>query len=186
LALIGIYFVPLAAERQHWADKSSMPVTPFHFGPGTLLKACAPRFVSLTAFIISQGLIDIESGYHLLWSGWPLHREVHSLPVSGLVGLFAGTVIWFVGRRFRWSSSATLRSEFDLKPAILGGLIGGLSHPFLDAVMHSDLQPFWPVSAANPFLAAVSLGYLHALCLASGIAGIAILAVRSHLAGKAG
>ena len=49
--------------------------------------------------------------------------------------------------------------------------------------MHSDLKPFWPVSTANPFLASVSLGYLHLLCLASGVAGVIILAVRSRLAG---
>jgi Predicted membrane-bound metal-dependent hydrolase (DUF457). len=163
-----------------------MPVTPFHFGPGTLLKACAPRAVSLTAFVISQVLIDIEPGYHLFWGGWPLHREVHSLPVSGLVGIFAGMAVWLSGRRFRPSTNAVIRSEVDLWSALAGGLIGGLSHPLLDAIMHSDLQPFWPVSAANPLLAVMGLGYLHVLCVVSGVAGAAILGIRFHLARKAG
>jgi membrane-bound metal-dependent hydrolase YbcI (DUF457 family) len=163
-----------------------MPVTPFHFGPGTFLKACAPRSVSLTAFVISQVVIDLESGYHLLRGDWPLHREVHSLLVSGLVGLLAGTVVWFVGRRIRPPSRAILSAEFKSRPAIIGGLVGGLSHPMLDSVMHADLQPFWPVSEANPFLMAVSLGYLHVLCLAAGAAGVGILVVRSRLVQKAG
>jgi membrane-bound metal-dependent hydrolase YbcI (DUF457 family) len=163
-----------------------MPVTPFHFGPGTLLKACAPRSVSLTSFVVSQVLIDIESGYHLLRGDWPLHRDVHSLLVSGLVGFLAGAVVWIVGRRVRPLSSAILNVEFEARPALIGGLVGGLSHPLLDSVMHADLKPFWPASAANPFLAAVSMGYLHVLCLASGVAGVGILIVRSRLAQKAG
>jgi membrane-bound metal-dependent hydrolase YbcI (DUF457 family) len=161
-----------------------MPVTPFHFGPGTLVKACAPRSISLSAFVLSQVLIDIESGYHLLWGGWPLHREVHSLVVSGLVGLFAGAVVWLVGRQSRPSSSPMLRSEVAFWAAILGGLVGGFSHPLLDSVMHSDLKPFWPLSMANPFLASLGLGYLHVLCFVSGVAGVIILAVRSIWQGR--
>lgn len=155
-----------------------MPVTPFHFGPGALLKACAPRSISLLAFVLSQVLIDLESGYHLLSGDWPLHREVHCLPVSGLVGLFSGGVVWLIGIRRRRSFRTSPRSEFGALPAAMGGLVGGLSHPLLDSVMHSDLQPFWPVSTANPFLATVSVGCLHAICLMSGIVGLALLVVR--------
>jgi membrane-bound metal-dependent hydrolase YbcI (DUF457 family) len=155
-----------------------MPVTPFHFGPGTLLKACAPRAVSLTAFVISQVLVDIESGYHLLWGGWPLHREAHSLPVAGLVGIYAGLAVRLVGRRLLSSPNAMLQSEVRMWPALVGGLVGGLSHPLLDAVMHADLQPFWPVSAANPLLSVVGLWQLHVLCVGMGVAGVAVLAIR--------
>jgi membrane-bound metal-dependent hydrolase YbcI (DUF457 family) len=162
-----------------------MPVTPFHLGPGILLKACAPRAVSLTAFGLSQVLIDIESGYHLLRGGWPLHREMHSLPIAGLVGLLAGAAVWLAGRRLRSSRSAIVRAEVAIWPALVGGVVGGLSHPLLDAVMHSDLQPFWPVSAADPLFAAIGLGYLHLLCVASGIAGVAILAIRYRAGPKA-
>jgi hypothetical protein len=35
-----------------------MPFTPFHFGPGALLKSIFPRSVSLSAFVASQVLID--------------------------------------------------------------------------------------------------------------------------------
>ena len=36
-----------------------MPFTPFHFGPGALLKAAAPRHVSLIAFCAAQVLTQI-------------------------------------------------------------------------------------------------------------------------------
>lgn len=37
-----------------------MPITPFHFGPGALIKAMAPQHVSWTAFALANGLIDLE------------------------------------------------------------------------------------------------------------------------------
>jgi len=43
--------------------------------------------------------------------------------------------------------------------------------------MHSDLHPFWPVSTANPLLAVVGIGYLHGLCVVSGLAGAVILGI---------
>lgn len=161
-----------------------MPVTPFHFGPGALLKACAPRAVSLTAFALSQVLIDIESGYHLLWGGWPLHRQVHSLLVSAAVGMLTGMMVWLVGRRLPPSLDARAHSELDRGPALLGGLVGGLSHPVLDAFMHADVQPFWPISDANPLLGRLELGPLHLLCVVTGIAGVAILFARWRSAAK--
>jgi hypothetical protein len=45
--------------------------------------------------------------------------------------------------------------------------------------MHPDLRPFWPISTANPFLGALGLGALHLACVASGIAGAYILALRA-------
>jgi len=158
-----------------------MPFTPFHFGPGILLKACAPRAVSLTAFVISQVVIDIESGYHLLRNDWPVHREVHSLPVAGLVGILTGTAVWIVGRKRRASNEAMIQAEVALLPAHVSGLVGGLSHPLLDAVMHTDLRPFWPFSTANPLLAVMGLGYLHLFCVGSGIVGAVILMIRFRL-----
>ncbi len=37
-----------------------MPITPFHFGPGAVVKAVASRYFSFTVFAFSQGLIDLE------------------------------------------------------------------------------------------------------------------------------
>lgn len=42
-----------------------MPVTPFHFGPGALLHATAPRHVSFLAFCGANVLIDLEPLYYL-------------------------------------------------------------------------------------------------------------------------
>jgi hypothetical protein len=52
--------------------------------------------------------------------------------------------------------------------------------------MHPDLRPFWPFSGSNPFLDVVGLGALHLVCVGSGVAGAAILAIRVRLIMKAG
>src|SRR5690349_3393859 len=55
-----------------------MPATPFHFGPGLLIKAVAPRQFSVTAYSVAQVVIDIESGYYLLKGDDPVHRQAHT------------------------------------------------------------------------------------------------------------
>ncbi len=59
-----------------------MPVTPFHVGPGLLLKAAAPRHLSLSAFIGANIAIDPESAYVLFTGGYPVHRILHTFLVA--------------------------------------------------------------------------------------------------------
>lgn len=155
-----------------------MPVTTFHFGPGALLKALAPRWISLLAFVTAQVVLDLESGYHLLRQEWPIHRQLHSLVLAGLAGILTGTAVFLMARILRPTKFSLPKSEVGMLPAHLGGLIGGLSHPVLDAFMHSDLKPFWPFASSNPFLDRLSTTALHVLCITSGLIGVTVLAIR--------
>lgn len=163
-----------------------MPVTPFHFGPGLLLKAAAPRLVSFSAFATAQIAIDLESGYHLARGEWPVHRQAHSLLLASIIGILAGSAVWFLSKRSRLVPGTHARSEFGVLPAHVGGFLGGLTHPLLDAIMHPDLAPFWPFSSANPLLDSVSLQFLHLACAAAGVAGSLALVLRSRLLANAG
>jgi len=157
---------------------AGMPVTTYHFGPGALLKASMPRWISLTAFVISQVVIDLESGYHLLRREWPIHRHLHSLVLAGIAGMLTGTLVFFAARIGKRRRFVVSRSEVGILPAHLGGLIGGVSHSVLDSFMHFDLVPFCPFSNNNPFLDTLSMGALHILCVASGLIGVTVLAIR--------
>ncbi len=64
-----------------------MPVTPFHFGPGALAKAAAPKHFSLIVFGLTQVAIDLESLYFLVQGSWPVHRLLHTFAGAGLVAL---------------------------------------------------------------------------------------------------
>ena len=64
-----------------------MPFTPYHFGPGLLLKAAAPRHFSFLAFSTTQVAIDLESLQYLTMGDPHVHRTMHTLPVATVAGL---------------------------------------------------------------------------------------------------
>ena len=151
-----------------------MPVTPFHFGVGVLAKSVAPRVVSVSAFVVSQVVIDLESAYYLfLAHEWPVHRWAHTFAFGSLIGVAAGLVTWTIAWRVR-----PIAADCRLGQCLAGGLIGGATHPLLDGVMHPDVMPFLPFVAGNPFLGALPLGALHLLCVLAGIAGLLLLGLR--------
>lgn len=161
-----------------------MPFTPFHFGPGLLVKGLAPRRFSWAAFVAAQVLIDCETLYYILRHEYPLHRELHTFAGAASAGL--GTALILLGLRRlapglagRLESSAPcLKSEASKAGIVAGGLIGGASHPFLDGLMHGDIRPFAPWTDANPLLGAVGLGALHLSCLAAALIGAALIWAR--------
>ena len=150
-----------------------MPVTPFHFGPGVLFHAAAPRRVSFIAFMAANCIADCESIYNILRGNFPLHRFLHTFVGAALVT--AMTIALFIS--MRWLARRNpVPNWFDwqqlaLAPVIAGALLGSYSHIVLDGIMHADMRPFAPWSDANPFLHAVSLGTLHLACVILGIAG---------------
>jgi membrane-bound metal-dependent hydrolase YbcI (DUF457 family) len=151
-----------------------MPVTPFHFGPGMLAKAVAPASVSLTVFAAVQVVIDCESGYYLLVAReWPVHRWAHTFLLATLIGLAVGGVMWVAARYLsKTRAPGPLWSDLGLKQCFVGGLLGGASHPFLDGIMHADIQPLRPWSTQNPLLGLVGVGALHLFCVAAGVCGV--------------
>lgn len=154
-----------------------MPITPFHLGPGALVKALAPRAVSFTAFAAANVVIDLESVFNLLTGRYPVHATLHTFVASLAVGIVVGAAVALVGR----SAGSRVRrfgAELEGRPALLGGVLGGLSQPLLDAVMHADIRPFLPWTEANPLLRIVGLDVLHVLCLGTGAVGVAMLGWR--------
>ena len=126
-----------------------MPFTPYHLGPGLLLKAASPRHFSFLAYAASQVVIDVESGYHLLSGNFPVHRGLHTFVLGGLAGALTGAVIGVIGPRI---VRAGFAREVSLRPAMAGGIAGGLLHALLDGIMHADIRPFRPLLSGNPLL----------------------------------
>jgi hypothetical protein len=156
-----------------------VPFTPFHFGPGLLLKAVAPGRVSFTAYAAAQVVIDVESGYYLLTQQSPVHRGLHTFALGGLAGALSGALAGWVGRRLLPRIARDPRplvaAELSARGALAGGLAGGLAHALLDGMMHFDMHPFAPFTQSNPLLGLLTLGGLHLLCLISGAVGLLLL-----------
>jgi hypothetical protein len=159
-----------------------MPFTPFHFGPGLLAKALLPRRLSFTSFVLTQVAIDCETLYHLARAEWPVHRQCHSVLGGASVGLVvaAGVVVArpVITRAFDavlgpdGARQVGASSETAGIAAVVGGLVGGASHSLLDAIVHPDVSPLWPMVPGNQLFGLVSPDTMHVLCVAAGVVGV--------------
>ncbi len=160
-----------------------MPATPFHLGPGLLVKAAAPRQFSMAAYSLAQVVIDLESGYYLLRGEYPVHRQAHTFLLGGLIGLLCGLIVSRVGEwwaRPRDLVPEALAAEYRLPIAAMSGIFGGVFHSVLDGIMHADIRPFRPFTDANPLYGLVSLRVLYLFCIITGLVGAALLLARER------
>jgi membrane-bound metal-dependent hydrolase YbcI (DUF457 family) len=165
---------------------TALPVTPFHFGPGLALKGAAAPMFSWSAFAVAQVVIDCETIYYLVKRGVPGAPILSLVPRRRGRRLLAAVLFRVVVHasfiRFPrlivpLTATSTARGEISILGVLLGGLVGGLSHPLLDGVMHPDVRPFMPWSDYNPFLGLIGLAPLHLACIASAVLGAAGVAL---------
>lgn len=161
-----------------------MPITPFHFGPGALLYAVAPKHVSFLSFCAANVVIDFESLYNLVFQRYPVHAFFHTY--IGATLAIAIVVLLFLGLRSFASRfglpDLLLWRELSSKQVAIGAALGAYSHVVLDSVMHRDIQPLSPFAFSNILLGAISLSTLHVACLACGALGGGVVVVRWFLA----
>lgn len=147
-----------------------MPLTPFHFGPGTLAKAIAPKKFSLRAFILVQIVIDIETAWNIFFGGDRLHTYLHTYVGSLLAIAISVSLIFLFNlkhhllRKLRCYSAF---SKFTYFSTLTGLVFGAWSHVYIDSIMHADMLPYWPMSELHPQLAAIPTFELHVFCVAS-------------------
>ncbi len=171
-----------------------MPFTPFHMGPALALKAVAGRRFSLTVFGFSQVAMDLEPLVRMLRGDAILHGFTHTYLGATLVGLFsvlAGRPV--CERLLRWwkpdpgapllAWMAVQDTGIPWSAAAAGAFVGTYSHVALDSVMHDDMRPFAPLSAANGLLLAIPVDSLHVLCVATGLAGLLLMIAFARMRG---
>jgi membrane-bound metal-dependent hydrolase YbcI (DUF457 family) len=156
-----------------------LPFSPFHLGPGAAFKVLLGERMSFVVFGGAQVLMDIEPLVHLVRRDPILHGVTHTLAGALAIGAAAtltGKPIgsWFLARL------SFARPEISWAQAACGAFVGTLSHLPLDALMHSDMRPWWPLSDENALLHAVPLGTLHLACIALGALGALGVWMRSR------
>ena len=147
-----------------------MPFTPYHFGPGTLIKSVIPKYFSLIIFIFVQVIIDFETLYHLLMHHHPLHQLLHTYVGSSIVVVAAVFVFRPIYNFFN--------DEITFLKAMISAMIGAYSHIFLDSIMHLDMKPLAPFSSVNKMWRFVVVDQLYFLCILSGLVGLGIFLIR--------
>jgi hypothetical protein len=157
-----------------------VPFTPFHMGPGLLLKALLQGSFSLMVFAWAQIIMDIQPLVVMITGEGHLHGFSHTYVGATLIGIgsaLTGKYAAELGLRLLGRSRD---SPISWPVAIVSAVIGSYSHVLLDSVMHTDIEPFAPFILDNRVLGLVSVAALHEFCVYSGLVGISLYFAISH------
>ena len=92
----------------------------------------------MKAFMLVNILIDLEPAFVIyLGLDYPLHGPTHTLAGTTGIALLVGMLCCFY------------RTRKQVVAGWFGALFGAWSHLFLDALVHSDVRPFWPFLDGN-------------------------------------
>ena len=162
-----------------------MPFTPFHMGIGIFTKALLQGSFSLMVFGWAQIVMDIQPLIVLLTGEGHLHGFSHTYVGAILLAIFSALSGKFeFGLRLIGVSKKSNPIKITWWVVFFSAFIGTFSHVLLDSIMHSDIQPFYPVSLKNSLLGILSIEQIHKLCLYSGLVGAGIYYLVQFLQNK--
>ncbi|MBS7615348.1 hypothetical protein KEJ18_06440 [Candidatus Bathyarchaeota archaeon] len=130
-----------------------MPLTPFHIGPGLFIPLLLFNIIDLPTFLIASVVLDIEPFIVLsLNLNYPIHGFFHTFLRGSIVALLLAFFMVKARKMFSPFMSIFKLYQKWLNKTIFSASFSGIYlHLFLDAQMHRDMQPFFPL-ATNQFL----------------------------------
>ncbi len=148
-----------------------MPFTPLHMGPALVLKSVVGASFSLTVFGWSQIVMDIQPLIVMLTKSGHIHGWSHTIGGATSLGLFAAVTAKYLSTIglsiIRWQRFLPIR----WKTAFISSFIGTYSHILIDAIMHVDVSPLYPLSDANPLHGIIAISLLQQVCIVSAAIG---------------
>jgi hypothetical protein len=169
-----------------------MPFTPLHLGPALAIGLLLRRYLHAPTFIVGNLIVDVE-GLLVVTLGinYPLHGYVHTFLLAAAVGLLLGFLMFKLEKSmqpvYRKIQLETNRS-LKLPAFLLAGVFGATLHVGFDALLYSEMTPFFPLTA-NPLLGLnVSSLEVYLVCFWMGILGVgyyvALLGYTQYKEGK--
>ncbi len=161
-----------------------MPLTPFHWSV-VLFGFILFDVLYLPALIISSVLMDLEPFYYMFIaprSDGVLHGFFHTYIGVTLIAIVVALLL--IKYRKHVDSFMNVfkvkqpQNKISNKLILVSSLLAAWSHVLLDSFMHADLQPFWPVTTANPFLHLVNVSNIYLFTGIGLLATFALLVVR--------
>ncbi|VAV97870.1 hypothetical protein MNBD_ALPHA02-1312 [hydrothermal vent metagenome] len=153
-----------------------MPFTPFHMGPGLLVKAVLQGSFSLMVFGWTQIVMDVQPLIVMITGSGHLHGFTHTFIGASLIAVFSGVTGKYLSefglKLLRIAASGGVTIIWVV--AISSAFIGSFSHVILDGIMHTDVEPFYPFTLFNVFHGLISVQALYKLCLYSGLLGAGV------------
>jgi membrane-bound metal-dependent hydrolase YbcI (DUF457 family) len=154
-----------------------MPFTPFHMGPGILIKALLHGSFSLMVFGWAQIVMDIQPLFVLITGDGRLHGFSHTYIGATLLAIFSalsGKYLSEIGLKILGLSDRASPINIAWWVAFVSAFIGTYSHVVLDSIMHGDVEPFYPLSQENSLHGLITMGELHLFCVLSALVGVII------------
>jgi len=154
-----------------------MPFTPFHMGPGILIKALLQGGFSLMVFGWAQIIMDIQPLFVLITGEGHLHGFTHTYAGATLLAIFSalsGKYLSESGLKLIGITKKHNPIKIAWWVAFSSAFIGTYTHVALDSIMHSDVEPFYPLSQANNLLGYMSVAQLYQFCLYSALIGTVV------------
>ena len=155
-----------------------MPLTPLHLGPALLLAYPLVRRLDVPTLLLASVAVDVRVWLVILG---PLDGRVHG-PLHTVLGATAfavalAGVVYALRPRLPTPERWGLAPRRNGRRAVAGALVGAYSHVLLDAVVHEDMRPFYPVES-NPLLGVAAETAVDAICVATGVVGVALWVTR--------
>ncbi len=154
-----------------------MPFTPFHMGPGILIKALLQGSFSLMVFGWSQIIMDVQPLFVLITGEGHLHGFSHTYVGATLLAIFSaltGKYLLEIGLNIIGISNKQSPVKITWPVSVVSAFIGTFSHVALDSIMHNDIEPLYPFSESNILLGLISVSELHQFLLYSAAIGAVI------------
>lgn len=150
-----------------------MPFTPVHMGPGMLVKSLLQGSFSLMVFGWAQVVMDIQPLVVILTGEGHLHGFSHTYVGAALLTVVAAVTGKYLSEVGLWLLRIPGYEQVKIAwtVAFLSAFIGTFSHVAIDSIMHSDIAPYYPISAKNHLLGITPIETLHKLCIYSGLLG---------------
>lgn len=138
-----------------------MPLTPFHIGPGLFIPLLLFNLIDLLTFLIASVILDIEPVLVLFLNlQYSVHGFFHTFLGGSIVALILAVFMIKTRKLFSPAMSVfKLEQKWSFTTILVAAFSGIYLHLFLDAQMHRDMQPFYPLTI-NPFLDQSSLAGL--------------------------
>ncbi|WP_434278803.1 DUF4184 family protein [Acinetobacter sp. CE-15] len=137
-----------------------MPFTPLHLGLGASCKAIANKKFSLLIFSGVQVLMDIEPLIGIIRGWTTLHLYTHNLLGALLIALLAVPIGKVMSEFCLRNLFKQADWQITWQVATVSALIGSFSHIFLDALMHADMYPFYPLSYSQVLLNMIPYNFI--------------------------
>ena len=118
----------------------------------------------------AQVLMDTEPLVRIYLGTPILHGYTHTIGGALLIGA-AAAIIGKPISEFVLSRLEIPHYPLSWLASCIGAFVGTFSHIVLDAIMHSDMHPWWPLTSNNTLLGYIPLWDLHIMCLGLGLIG---------------